>query len=161
MSDRIVVMKDGTVQQIGSPRDIYDLPHNRFVADFIGETTFLPGVFSRFDSIRGIAEVEALGQTLYIKCAPAKPDLRPGSSCTLSIRPEKVRLTLDRGSSNENVMPGVVEVVVFRGAVHEYGVRLEYGTLLRATTPASSVPALQGQPVMASWAVSDAVLLGD
>lgn len=161
MSDRIVIMKDGEVQQIGRPRDIYNLPQNRFVADFIGETTFLPCVFSRFDSTRDVAEVKAFGQAVFVKCAPTKPDFQPGSSCTLSIRPEKIRLTAERKSSDENVVPGVVEVVVFRGAVHEYGVRLEDGNLLRATTPASSVPALQGQRVMASWAAGDAVLLRD
>ena len=87
MSDRIAVMDQGEVQQIGSPRDIYEHPRNRFVADFIGETNFVA------------ASVAALGEyvTLDIDGVPVLgvADGRPltnGQAVTLTVRPEKINL---------------------------------------------------------------------
>jgi spermidine/putrescine transport system ATP-binding protein len=87
MSDRIAVMSEGRVQQIGSPRDIYEAPVNRFVADFIGETNILQ------------VEVEAVSEGRATAILPGGHRLTcPSSSRTpgrhaLSIRPERVTIT--------------------------------------------------------------------
>jgi spermidine/putrescine transport system ATP-binding protein len=87
MSDRIAVMHDGVVQQAGAPREIYETPVNRFVADFIGETNFLSG------------EVEGSGEPVAVrvgshrlKGASGGQSLSAGQRVTLAIRPEKMNL---------------------------------------------------------------------
>ncbi len=87
MSDRIAVLKDGQIQQVGAPREIYDQPVNRFVADFIGETNFLPGV------IRESSELVWLDiGGITIRSEANGRDYTPGQQVTLAIRPEKINL---------------------------------------------------------------------
>ena len=61
MSDRVVVMKDGEIQQIGTPQDIYNEPKNAFVADFIGESNIIDGVM--YEDF----EVEFAGQAIQVR----------------------------------------------------------------------------------------------
>ena len=86
MSDRIAVMDQGIVQQTGQPRDIYEHPTNRFVADFIGETNFLKGVVEQVDDIvrLGVGEGQIIGQSDL--------PLQVGQPAYLAIRPEKINL---------------------------------------------------------------------
>jgi spermidine/putrescine transport system ATP-binding protein len=87
MSDRIAVMSDGLVQQVGLPRDIYEHPANRFVADFIGETNFISGEvceLAEMVTVR-VGEVELSGSTNGHAIAK-------GEQVTLAIRPEKINL---------------------------------------------------------------------
>ncbi|MGD8584551.1 MAG: ABC transporter ATP-binding protein [Chloroflexota bacterium] len=87
MSDRIAVMSDGLVQQVGLPRDIYEHPANRFVADFIGETNFISGEvceLAEMVTVR-VGEVELSGSANGHAIAK-------GEQVTLAIRPEKINL---------------------------------------------------------------------
>ena len=89
MSDRIAVMSDGNVLQIGSAREIYDRPSERFVADFIGETNFLAGSvvsLRRHDGRR-----PALDRPDGA-CGPARGELRPSGAVTVVIRPEHAEI---------------------------------------------------------------------
>ncbi len=86
MSDRIAVMNDGVIQQIGAPREIYDHPANRFVADFIGETNFITG---RVAETGDFATVDIGAPVLGT--ADGR-NLSPGQEVTLAIRPEKINL---------------------------------------------------------------------
>jgi spermidine/putrescine transport system ATP-binding protein len=87
MSDRIAVMSAGIVQQVGTPREIYEHPTNRFVADFIGETNFVAGSVSDLGdftrmNVHGISMLgTADGRSLEV-----------GQAVTLAIRPEKINL---------------------------------------------------------------------
>lgn len=87
MSDRIAVMDEGRVQQIGTPRQIYEHPNNRFVADFIGETNFIDATVQAIDEFvtLDIGGVEVLGTA-------DNRSLAIGQEVTLTIRPEKVDL---------------------------------------------------------------------
>ena len=87
MSDRIAVMNDGVIQQVGSPRDIYDHPANRFVADFIGETNFVTG---QITGLGEFAQVQ-LGDTTVMGTADGR-DITVGQEVTLAVRPEKINL---------------------------------------------------------------------
>ena len=87
MSDRIAVMNNGLVQQVGEPRRIYEHPTNRFVADFIGETNFVSG---RIKTIDALAEVEIPGATVL--ASNEGRTLSPGQEVTLAIRPEKINV---------------------------------------------------------------------
>lgn len=87
MSDRIAVMDAGLVQQVGEPREIYEHPQNRFVADFIGETNFVAGKVAELGHFTTID----LGGLVVLGTADGR-DLSLGEEITLAIRPEKINL---------------------------------------------------------------------
>ena len=86
MSDRIAVMNEGLIAQVGSPEDIYDRPCDRFVAAFIGESNFLPGIVCGVED--GLVVTECAGGTLRGYAATKLP---VGAEVTLSTRPERMR----------------------------------------------------------------------
>jgi spermidine/putrescine transport system ATP-binding protein len=87
MSDRIAVMDAGLVQQVGAPRDIYEHPNNRFVADFIGETNFVTGKVAELGDLVTVD----LGEIPVLGTADGR-SLNLGQAITLAIRPEKINL---------------------------------------------------------------------
>ena len=118
MSDRIAVMSAGRILQVGSPRDIYDRPAERFVADFIGETNFLTGVVEAIDGSR--AQVMLSSGTSIM--ASVAEDFAPQRSATIVVRPEHARITAGKAQLN-----GTVENVVYFGTDTHYHVRLDTG----------------------------------
>lgn len=105
MSDTVVVMNNGRIQQIGSPQDIYNEPVNAFVADFIGESNILPGIMHR-DYV-----VEFAGNNF--DCVDGGfGEMEP---VDVVIRPEDITLT----EASDNVLNGVVESVTFKGVHYE------------------------------------------
>ena len=111
VADRLVVMADGEIRQIGSQRDLYERPADRFVAGFVGRSTFLDG------RVTAPGEFETAGG-LRLKCH-IDGALGPAA---LALRPE--RLTLDAAGALDNRLPGRVEFVSYLGAVLELHVRL-------------------------------------
>jgi spermidine/putrescine transport system ATP-binding protein len=89
MADRIAVMDKGLVLQVGTPKDIYDTPHTRFVADFIGETNFITGVLRDKDSACGHVEIV---DGLTIRADLDDPHTPLGKTVTVAVRPEKIAL---------------------------------------------------------------------
>ena len=87
LSDVVVVMKDGRIEQSGPPDEVYRRPMTRFVADFIGRANFLDGEV--LSSSEGEAEISIEGQPMRV---PAAAALHPGSSATVVVRPESVRI---------------------------------------------------------------------
>ena len=123
MSDRIAVMQSGKILQIGSPRDIYDRPANRFVADFIGETNFLKGKITAIGS--GLAEVAMNCGVSLSAAAPAATGV--GDEVTLMLRPEHARLA---GVGEAGVMlSGPLANIIYFGTDTYYNVTLSDGTL--------------------------------
>jgi iron(III) transport system ATP-binding protein len=121
LSDRIAVLRDGSLVQEGTPYEIYSRPRGRFVAEFVGGANILSGRWRR----------DAGGPVL----ACAVGDVRcPGEGCpegpgTVTVRPEGIALTTERPSPRENVFAAVVLGVQFLGAHHEYRVRVGSGEL--------------------------------
>src|SRR3954462_3999519 len=110
VADRLVVMADGEIRQIGSQRDLYERPADRFVAAFVGRSTFLDGRTStpgQFETTGG----------LRLQCR----DGAVSGPAALALRPE--RLSLD-AAGQDNCLPGKVEFVSYLGAVLEVHVRL-------------------------------------
>jgi ABC-type Fe3+/spermidine/putrescine transport system ATPase subunit len=143
MSDTVVVMREGKVEQIGSPIDLYQRPRSRFVATFVGESNLLAG---RNDG--GRLELEGLGTV------PSPPG--PLGTVFLSVRPEDLRL----GPGGDSELVGTLADVVFLGATTRYVVRLSDGTLLDVDeTRASQADAELGQPVTISWSSTHAVVV--
>jgi spermidine/putrescine transport system ATP-binding protein len=114
MSDRIAVMNEGVVLQVGSPQEIYERPRTRFVVDFIGETNFLEGTVSEVNG----EEIEVLvdGQiSVRARCASA---VHKGQEVSVAIRPEKLSL------GAEGRLRGRVQEVIYIGLDTRYIVRL-------------------------------------
>jgi putative spermidine/putrescine transport system ATP-binding protein len=95
MSDRIAVFNRGKIEQIGSPEEIYDRPHTRFVADFVGETNLVEATVETTGSSEATV-VLASGKRLTTSTGMA---LEPRQKVMLSIRPERIRLG-DAGAAN-------------------------------------------------------------
>ena len=104
MSDKIVVMSEGKMQQIGTPEDIYNEPKNAFVADFIGESNIFNGIMT------GKLKARFCGGEFA--CVD---DVEQGTHITAVVRPEDVELT----APEEGIISGVVDSVIFKGMHYE------------------------------------------
>ncbi len=123
LSDRIVVMDRGRVQQVGTPFDIYARPANRFVADFIGRVNFLDGrvLATGDDGVR----LEIHGQTFTLGASAAS--LQAGETVTAVIRPETLRLMPATGTAP---FVGTIRRATYAGSIVEYEVDWEGTSLL-------------------------------
>jgi spermidine/putrescine transport system ATP-binding protein len=128
MSDRIAVMSAGRVLQIGTPQEIYETPSNRFVADFIGETNFLPGRIQKHSG----QTVFCLTDGIFLACGWIEEGLLDGDSAYLSVRPEKVQLypVGEDPPPDLKSMPARVEQVIYVGTDTRYLLRTPYGAVL-------------------------------
>lgn len=115
LADRIIVMRDGRIEQMGTGRDLYRRPVNRFVADFIGVATFLEGevVEAAGDKVR-----VAVSPSLSLLATPSVPAAASGA-VSLCIRPESVLMSPSAGEG-QNVVAGSVVAETFLGAHIEY-----------------------------------------
>ena len=126
MSDRIAVMNAGRIHQIGSPRQIYDHPENRFVANFIGDSNFLNAKLGNIKDDQ--AELEfAAGRKVTVPLHRA--DLSDGEVSVL-IRPEHVSIAEPTGNSHE--LTGVIENIVYFGTDTHYHLKLASGEAFMA-----------------------------
>lgn len=121
ISDRLVVLRDGRVQQLGAPRELYERPANAFVARFLGHVNLLPGrVQQGTRSIRCGSVDLALG---------SNSGLRAGDAALAVVRPEMIRLvTEDRGVRLRGV-EGRISALRYAGSVARYVVETELGAL--------------------------------
>lgn len=122
MSDRLAVMSSGNILQVGSPREIYDTPANRFVADFIGETNFLKGKITAIESGTANLALPA-GATLT---APAPESAGSGDEITVMVRPEHARL-VNAAAGEESVLSGTLTDIIYLGTDTYFNVRLADG----------------------------------
>ena len=120
LSDRIVVMNEGKIEQIGPPTEIYRKPQTRFVADFIGRANFVEATVR--ETLDGQLVVDALGTTMTVP-APAS-DFQEGQAVTLVVRPEMVEIDAPQAQ-----VEGVVRIANYLGDVVEYDVEVK-GQLL-------------------------------
>jgi spermidine/putrescine transport system ATP-binding protein len=122
MSDRIAVMADGRILQEGSPREIYEHPGTRFVADFIGMSNFLVGEVVAREHDRVLVQIT---DKLNVWCLGG--GTTPGTSVTVAVRPEKIDISTSPPTSAVNVWSGRVVAGTFLGEQTEYRVRVEEG----------------------------------
>jgi putative spermidine/putrescine transport system ATP-binding protein len=162
MSDRIAVFNHGKIEQLGSPSDLYDRPASPFVADFLGESNFIPATVTAVD-VDGL-RLRCHGADLVVKGGAAVAD---GSRVTVTLRPEKALIlpAEARGSERigrENWIRGTIDDVVYLGESRKYLVRLPGGEVLIARQQATSIdmPLLRPeQEVVVGWHASDCVVL--
>jgi putative spermidine/putrescine transport system ATP-binding protein len=146
MADRLVVMSEGAVRQVGTQRDLYERPADRFVAGFVGRSSFLGGTLEtpeRFRSRGGIA----------VACRAAAT-----GPATLAIRPERVTVSANGSVGTDNAFPGEVEFVSYLGGLIDIHVRLSPSDLVIAQIPnrEDGFTPTVGDKVHVGWAAGSA-----
>ncbi|QXC61807.1 ABC transporter ATP-binding protein [Aquihabitans sp. G128] len=156
MSDRIAVMNVGHVEQIGTPREIYDHPASVFVAGFIGQANLWTAkVVGRAGTT---TTVEVAGRQLDVE--NDRSGLAIGETGTFMVRPERVYIDADSAHPDRWTVDATVTELVFQGPVVRYEARLADGSLVVAHVPArrDGLP-IPGDQVQASWSDDACVLL--
>ena len=159
MSDRIAVMNEGKIEQIGTPTGLYDTPRTRFVASFIGESNFFEGRLIQGDERGSVVTIEGAG-TLR---APGLVDLPVGGAATVTVRPEKI-VFADGSTPSEgemNQLDGIVESVIFVGEMRRYQVRVGNGEslVLKRQNRSGIRQYDRGDAVRVAWHVADTRLV--
>jgi iron(III) transport system ATP-binding protein len=154
LSDRVIVMRDGEIKQIGSPSEVYEDPVSRFVAGFVGKVAFFPvevqgGSAGAWDCLLG-------GKPLRVE--RAAKGVAAGAKAAIMARPESLRL-VERGAG---LIDGTLRMNVYLGNSIESFVETPYGeVLVQVDDPASKRVFAEGSPVAISFAAERIRLLGE
>jgi len=156
LSDRVAVMDEGKIIQVGTPREVYERPRSRFVAEFVGQSNFLEGHI--VDTRSSETEVElASGLRLSV---PAAPHLTKGSKVAVQVRAERVRIYPERPLVRGHAFAASVERMLYIGDTIQYLLQLESHDLLMATCPTTSAPPLdRGATVWIGFDSEDCLVL--
>jgi putrescine transport system ATP-binding protein len=175
MATRIAVMSQGRVLQVGTPREVYEQPNCRFVADFIGNVNLLEGRVAAYDIHSGLCDVDT-PQGRVQAVWQAGPDVPP-ADVAVAVRPEKICIAKTRPPSLANVLCGQVQEVAYFGSYNTFYVRLAADKLIKVSQtntwrdtgalppdaavgqPASDTSIAQGDAVFVWWDTSAPVLL--
>jgi ABC-type Fe3+/spermidine/putrescine transport system ATPase subunit len=143
MSDRLAVMSNGRVEQVGTPADVYEEPRTTYVADFLGVSNLMDGRCEGADP-DGRARLRV--GDFELLAGRGETDARGEVKAT--IRPERIRLE-DRGSVGENRVPGMVDRVVYVGSTLQVFVHLASGPTLQVWVhnEGKAIAFEQGSPV--------------
>lgn len=157
LSDRVMVVNKGNVEQIGTPFDLYANPRSLFVADFIGQANVLPATVLRLEGENAIAEL--MGVELPLRFVSDSGPEQPGP-CSVILRPENI-LPVPPVPRGQGVLPATVRHRFFVGDHMEYELSLANGQNVAAFVPYAPGMALfdPGQPVGLSFAENAAVVL--
>ncbi len=157
LSDRVAVMKDGRVLQVGAPKELYERPRTRFVADFVGTNNLVAGeVLERRD--QELVVRTAIGQLRAI------PNGAVAGRCVLAIRPENVALGPAAGGATDgNVVRGRVALVSYLGNTLRYDLETAGGLVLKADIrdPWHHDPLPIGHEVTATFPASVTLAVSD
>ena len=148
MADRLVVMNDGAVRQVGTQQDLYERPTDRFVAGFVGRSTFIEGQIEAPGRFRS-----AGGLVLVCDGATAGP-------ATLALRPERMVVDTSPQAGMDNCLPGVVEFVSYLGATIDMHVRISPKERVVVQIPnraGGHVPAVGGE-VHVAWPAANGIV---
>ena len=157
LSDRVAVMRDGRVLQVGPPRDLYERPRTRFVADFVGTNNLVPGeVESRAAEGADMVVRTALGPLRAIANGAVS------ARCVLAVRPENVALG-PAATGEGNRVAGRVSLVSYLGSTVRYDVETEAGLVLKADIRDAwhHDPLPVGRPVTLSFPSSVTLAVAD
>lgn len=159
MCDRIVVMKGGSIEQIGTPQEIYERPATPFIADFIGRTNRIAGRRTVDGRIR-------IGASIVRSIEPIAQDQ---DNVTVMVRPHRIHVDWQEASAERqdnqdetvNRMAAVLSRITFVGDVVQYGFKGEgFETIVEESTKKSRTIHRQGEKAMLSWNVEDTLVFG-
>ena len=129
MSDRVVVMNHGHIEQIGSPRDIYEKPNSLYVANFIGETNIFECTVKHAEDNK--INVDIIDKAFTFDC---KKNFEQGQAISIIVRPEDIRVwDQTEVKDTHDMLPGTVDSVVYKGSTVDLIVRLSNGKQISAT----------------------------
>jgi spermidine/putrescine transport system ATP-binding protein len=155
LSDRIAVMNNGQIEQIGTPSDIYDRPRTPFVADFIGDTNLLLGHIDQVHPGRmQIITESGLRLLVHADDSPTR------QTVVVSVRPENISLSSSMPANQDNCYLGQISHLMYLGTHLHYVVTLASGELLTVRQPNRADLALSvDTPVYVHWAANDGLVL--
>ncbi len=161
MSDRVVVMHEGHIEQIGTPREVYEEPRNLNVAKFIGEANIFPGEVIATDE--KLITINMLGKQ---RIAKAHYTHQVGEKVNVLVRPEDIRVwNLNEIEDPSEMLPGTVEEVIYKGTTVDLMVRLTNHELVAATEffdeDDDRLEYKIGESVWIHWATGWEVILPD
>ncbi|MCX5922596.1 MAG: ABC transporter ATP-binding protein [Candidatus Dependentiae bacterium] len=130
VADYMAIMNhDGEIEQVGTPKQVYEFPASTFVAKFVGTTNLLQGTLS-IKPDKQVIVIQALGE--YEVVVPSdKPWASDKSAVFMSIRPEKIEISKKEEVGFSNHVKGIVQSIVYHGRSTQYNVRLSNGQLLQ------------------------------
>ena len=170
MSDRIAIMNNGRIEQVGRPTEIYENPTSNFIARFLGQANLIPGTV---ESVGAGGAVLRTSRGLALR-ARAESDLKVGSTAHLFVRPERIGIApgatttsgaADAGDANlagvANVVTGRLAQTSFLGNILRHAVEIEPGIEVTVDVQNSHADLFcpVDQPAALSWRVADSVIL--
>ncbi len=160
MADRLAVMSEGRIVQIGTPSDVYEFPNSRFSAEFIGSTNLFDGVVVEDEPEYVYVESPALDTRIYVSHGITGP---LGMPVAISVRPERMTLARTQPPEPYNWARGAVTNVAYMGSYSIYHVRLKSGKHVTVNLPSALVcnddaPAFDDE-VFVTWSPSAGVVL--
>ncbi|GII80497.1 ABC transporter ATP-binding protein [Sphaerisporangium rufum] len=159
MSDRIAVMNDGRIEQLGPPREVYERPATRFVAGFIGTSNLLAGTVAEVVGDLAVLRAGEDGRVLL----PAGDHLRPGGPVEITVRPEKISIETVEPVPGVSAVRGTVTDASYLGTANSYLVRLPEGTeftVFEQNVHDSGLTARRGDTVWLSWQPQHSYAIG-
>jgi spermidine/putrescine transport system ATP-binding protein len=166
LADRIGLMNDGRLVQVGEPTEVYRNPTNRFVEEFLGDTNFVAGEVTEVDGQYGHLETE-FGSTIRV---PAFAEVESGASFTVSLRPEFMRIqradetdnleapTARSDGTGGDTIAGTVETTIYRGSSIRYVVDVGGEQLFVEQNVTDQVGIEEGEAVELLWNTDDVLV---
>jgi spermidine/putrescine ABC transporter ATP-binding subunit len=160
MSDRIAVMNDGLIEQLASPREIYEHPASRFVAGFIGTSNLLTGTAARVGDSAAVIEVSPDERVIV----PVR-DLvvAQGDALEVTVRPEKIELSIQPPPAGSCALRGKVSEVVYLGTSTNFTIATTTGAeivVFQQNSASASDVVARGDSIWLSWQPQHSYLIG-
>jgi putative spermidine/putrescine transport system ATP-binding protein len=158
MSDRIAVFNDGRIEQIGRPQVLYEHPASRFVAGFVGESSFIVG------RVTSVAANRVAIETAHgMLCGHPATSLAPGDAAVLAVRPERVGISEEAAGGDRNVVHARLVEVIYLGQSRKFMAALPNGEIITGLLPIALAAddLAPGQTVDLTWRASECTILPD
>jgi len=156
LADRLAVMNDGKIVQVGTPREVYNFPASQFVADFIGETNFIEGTLRAKNNHSASVE-SVIGN---IQSSNIYHEISEGAELVCSIRPESINILNKSTIDKENQFQGKILDLTYLGNVEEYQLLIEEKIEAKAVLHNPSREARNpGEDVVVHFEPKDVILL--
>ena len=156
MANRVAIMSNGQLQQVGTPADVYDYPESKFVAEFIGETNIFEGKLVHKDEAHALIDCPELPSKIY---TDQKFDGKVDQTIWVSIRPEDIDLHKEKPAHRDthNWAKGTVKEIAYLGSFAIYHVQMQSGRIIKSQVPApywyvrNITPPTWGDEVYLDW----------
>jgi len=160
LSDRVVVMEAGRVEQVGRPEEVYRRPATAFVARFLGRANFLAGTVAGTDAAGTVVRLDGGGLSVV---AAARAGLAVGAPVSVALRQEAIRIESAEGEAmpvgRANQFAVTVVFHAFAGQAHHYVIQLAGGREMEIAAPGSARPLPRGSRARVEWSPEDVILL--